>query len=193
VRGVPDWACPVSKWRTDLWVAQRWACHNYGRRNCPGGDLEAELPSRRRRNRQGCAAKGVHFLLGPGVIIYRAPMNGRNFEYLGERPFSGRRESPWVTSKDAGSGSQRNGQAISWATIRSTTGITRIRPWTNARCVKSTCRSSSGLREAYVGAIMDSYNLTTGAHDSERLSQHRCGEEGVGFQRYHHVGLDFDL
>jgi beta-glucosidase len=25
-------------------------------------------------------AKGVHFLLGPGVNIYRAPMNGRNFE-----------------------------------------------------------------------------------------------------------------
>jgi len=32
-------------------------------------------------------AKGVHFLLGPGVNIYRAPMNGRNFEYLGEDPF----------------------------------------------------------------------------------------------------------
>lgn len=25
-------------------------------------------------------AKGVHFMLGPGVNIYRAPMNGRNFE-----------------------------------------------------------------------------------------------------------------
>src|SRR5262249_53999414 len=32
-------------------------------------------------------AKGVHFLLGPGVNIYRAPRNGRNFEYFGEDPY----------------------------------------------------------------------------------------------------------
>jgi beta-glucosidase len=32
-------------------------------------------------------SRGVYFLLGPGVNIYRAPMNGRNFEYFGEDPF----------------------------------------------------------------------------------------------------------
>src|SRR5208283_2203490 len=36
-------------------------------------------------------AKGVNFLLGPGVNIYRAPTNGRNFEYFGEDPFLGAR------------------------------------------------------------------------------------------------------
>jgi beta-glucosidase len=32
-------------------------------------------------------ARGDNFLLGPGMNIYRVPMNGRNFEYLGEDPF----------------------------------------------------------------------------------------------------------
>src|SRR6185437_15052186 len=36
---------------------------------------------------QDARARGVHFMLGPGVNIYRAPMNGRNFEYFGEDPF----------------------------------------------------------------------------------------------------------
>jgi beta-glucosidase len=29
-------------------------------------------------------ARGVHFIPAPGMNTYRAPMNGRNFEYLGE-------------------------------------------------------------------------------------------------------------
>lgn len=34
-----------------------------------------------------CRARGVNIFLGPAVNIYRAPMCGRNFEYMGEDPF----------------------------------------------------------------------------------------------------------
>ena len=45
-------------------------------------------------------------LLGPGVNIYRTPMNGRNFEYMGEDPFlASRMVVPYVK------GVQQNGVA----------------------------------------------------------------------------------
>jgi len=34
-----------------------------------------------------CRSRNVNFLLAPGVNIARAPMTGRNFEYLGEDPY----------------------------------------------------------------------------------------------------------
>src|SRR5260370_8814560 len=36
---------------------------------------------------QEARARGVHFMLGPGVNIYRAPMAGTHFEYDREDPF----------------------------------------------------------------------------------------------------------
>lgn len=50
--------------------------------------------------------RGKHVLLGPGVNIYRSPLNGRNFEYMGEDPYlSGRMCVPYIQ------GVQQNGVA----------------------------------------------------------------------------------
>ena len=44
-------------------------------------------------------ARGVNIILGPGVNIYRAPMNGRNFEYFGEDPYLASR---WAKGSSGG-------------------------------------------------------------------------------------------
>ena len=41
-------------------------------------------------------------LLGPGVNIYRTPLNGRNFEYMGEDPYlAGKMVSPYIRGRAA--------------------------------------------------------------------------------------------
>ncbi|HXB53862.1 MAG TPA: glycoside hydrolase family 3 C-terminal domain-containing protein [Vicinamibacteria bacterium] len=109
-------------------------------------------------------AKGVHFLLGPGVNIYRAPMNGRNFEYLGEDPFLGARIAVGYIK-----GMQAQGVS---ATIKHYLGNNSDFDRHNVDSVidERTLREiylpifEAAVKEAHVGAIMDSYNLTNGLH-----------------------------
>jgi len=109
-------------------------------------------------------AKGVHFLLGPGVNIYRAPMNGRNFEYLGEDPFLASRIAVEYIK-----GVQSEGVS---ATIKHFMGNNSEfdRHNTDSIIDERTMREiylpvfEAAVKEARVGAIMDSYNLTNGVH-----------------------------
>src|SRR5438445_4813771 len=66
---------------------------NYGPSTATGGVALAAALDPELAQRVGTVfgedarARGVHFLLGPGANIYRAPLNGRSFEYFGEDPF----------------------------------------------------------------------------------------------------------
>ena len=109
-------------------------------------------------------ARGVSFSLGPGVNIYRSPLNGRNFEYYGEDPFLASRLAVGYIK-----GLQSQGVA---ATIKHFLG-------NNSEFARHTSDSvideralreiylpvfEAAVKEAEVGAIMDSYNLVNGAH-----------------------------
>src|SRR5579864_1860294 len=109
-------------------------------------------------------AKGKNFLLGPGVNIYRSPLNGRNFEYFGEDPFLGSRIAVgYITGVQS--------QGVS-ATIKHFMGNNSEfdRHNTNSIIDERTMREiylpafEAAVKEAHVGAIMDSYNLTNGQH-----------------------------
>ena len=109
-------------------------------------------------------ARGVHFMLGPGVNIYRAPMCGRNFEYFGEDPFLSSRTAVAYIE-----GMQSKGVS---ATIKHYTGNNQEYDRHNMDSVidERTMREiylpafEAAVKEAHVGAIMDSYNLTNGLH-----------------------------
>ena len=61
---------------------------------------------------QDARARGVHFLLGPGVNIYRSPRNGRSFEYFGEDPLSGLTYRSRIHKRTAKPGRQRHDQTL---------------------------------------------------------------------------------
>jgi len=112
-------------------------------------------------------ARGVHFMLGPGVNIYRAPMCGRNFEYFGEDPFLSSRTAVAYIE-----GMQSKGVS---ATIKHYIGNNQEYDRHNMDSVidERTMREiylptfEAAVKEAHVGAIMDSYNLTNGTHMTE--------------------------
>jgi beta-glucosidase len=112
-------------------------------------------------------AKGVHFLLGPGVNIYRSPTNGRNFEYFGEDPFLAARMTVGYVK-----GVQSQGVS---ATVKhfAANNSEYDRHNTDSVVDERTLREiylpafEAAVREARAGALMDSYNLLNGEHASQ--------------------------
>jgi beta-glucosidase len=112
-------------------------------------------------------ARGVNFLLAPGVNIYRSPLNGRNMEYLGEDPYlAGRVAVGYID------GVQSMGVS---ATVKhfAANNSEFDRHNINAIIDERTLRElylpafEAAVTQGHVGAVMDSYNLVNGEHSTQ--------------------------
>ncbi|HEU5340092.1 beta-glucosidase H [Edaphobacter sp.] len=130
-------------------------------------------------------ARGVHFMLGPGIDIYRSPRNGRNFEYFGEDPFlTGAITVGYIT------GMQTEGVS---STVKHFLGNNNeyLRHDSDSVIDERTLREiylpgfEDAVRKAHVGAIMDSYNLVNGKHMTQNgyfntdIARKQWGFDGV--------------
>ncbi len=112
-------------------------------------------------------ARGVSFLLGPGVNIYRAPMNGRNFEYFGEDPFLASRMAVNYIN-----GVQKQGVSATvkhFALNNEEYDRHNIDSIVDERTLREIYLPAfeAAVKEAHAGAIMDSYNLVNGTHATQ--------------------------
>jgi beta-glucosidase len=109
-------------------------------------------------------ARGVHFILAPGMNIYRAPMNGRNFEYFGEDPYLASRVAVSVV------------QGIQLQSVIATVKHFAANNMEYGRLDHSSDVDERTLREIYLpafeasvkeakaGAVMNAYNLVNGTY-----------------------------
>ncbi len=105
-------------------------------------------------------------LLGPGVNIYRTPLNGRNFEYMGEDPFlASALAVPYIK------GVQSNGVA---ACVKHY-ALNNQEVWRNHINVKVSDRAlheiylpafKAAVQEGGVWSVMGAYNQYNGQHTS---------------------------
>lgn len=109
-------------------------------------------------------ARGIHFMLGPGVNIYRSPRNGRNFEYFGEDPFLASAMAVGYIrgmQKQGVSATVKHFLANNSEFDRHNSGLI-----VDERALREIYLPAfeAAVKQAQVGAIMDSYNLVNGLH-----------------------------
>jgi beta-glucosidase len=150
--GVRNWG-PSTSYAAGVALAATWD-RDYARQlgESLGGDARA---------------RGVNFLLGPGVNIARSPVAGRNFEYLSEDPFlNAALVVPYIE------GVQSRGVV---ATVKhfALNNEEFDRHNVSADADERTMREiylpafEAAVREAHVDAVMNSYNLINGEHATE--------------------------
>jgi beta-glucosidase len=114
-----------------------------------------------------CRAFGIHYLLGPGVNLYRSALCGRNFEYLGE--------DPWLASRmvvayvkglqDMGVCATVKHFAVNFQEYERH----RVSSDVDERTLREVYLSAfeAAVKEGGAGAIMAAYNLVNGVHCTE--------------------------
>jgi beta-glucosidase len=145
-------------------------------------DLAVEIGTQIGRDAR---SRGANFLLGPGVNIYRAPLNGRNFEYFGEDPFlAGETAVGYINGVQS--------QGVS-ATIKhyAANNSEYFRFTSDSVVSERALREiylpafEAAVRKAHVGSIMDSYNFLNGEHATQNfhlnveIAKQQWGFDGV--------------
>jgi beta-glucosidase len=130
-------------------------------------------------------SRGASYLLGPGVNIYRAPLNGRNYEYFGEDPFLASQIAVGYIE-----GVQSQGVS---ATIKhyAANNSEYFRFTEDSIVSERALREiylptfEAAVKQAHVGAMMDSYNLLNGEHAAQNyhlnveIAKQQWGFDGV--------------
>nr|MDA3861478.1 glycoside hydrolase family 3 C-terminal domain-containing protein [Melioribacteraceae bacterium] len=112
-------------------------------------------------------AKNVHVMLAPAMNIYRLPLCGRNFEYLGEDPYlSGQMAKEYIV------GMQNEGVMASakhYAANNQEFNRHHVSSDVDERTLHEIYLPAfkTSVQEGHVASIMTSYNLINGVHASE--------------------------
>jgi len=113
-------------------------------------------------------ARNIHVLLGPGINIYRSPLCGRNYEYMGEDPFlSASMVVPYIKAVESV-------RVIPVVKHFVTNNSETKRKNSNSVVDERTLREiyfpgfKAAVEEGHVQGLMNSYNLLNGTY---------CGED----------------
>ncbi len=132
-----------------------------------------------------CRARGINIILGPGVNIYRSPLCGRNFEYMGEDPYlAGQTAANYII------GAQREGVAT---TVKHFLGNNsdydrnRISNDMDERTLHEIYLPAfkAAVQEGKTGCLMTSYNLVNGIYTTHSralltdILRDRWGYKGI--------------
>ncbi len=112
-------------------------------------------------------ARGINFLLGPGVNIARTPVNGRNFEYLSEDPYlNASLAVPFIQ------GVQSQGVIATvkhYAANNEEYNRHNVDVTVDERTLREIYLPAfeAAVTQAHVDAVMNSYNLLNGSHATQ--------------------------